>query len=175
MSPDQALQILANFESASPADRQAACNSIAMTTPVWAKQAFSRDQKIVKLVNEMNRQFNLKIAALVTVIKSLGGAIPDAPVAEASDETAQSAPGAGGERFNKDGTPMSAEDAAMEDAMDAATEGQGDNPNAPAAAAFPAAIVPDGTPVEVPVAAAPVPPIVAPPPRPRNGSAQPKA
>lgn len=177
MSPDQALAILANFQNASPADRQAACNSIAMTTPVWAKQAFSRDQKIVALLQQMNREFNLKLAALVTVIKSLGGAIPDAPADEneGSPEESVHAPSRGNTpRMNADGTEMTPEQAAIEDLMDSETAGMAPNPNAPPPSAMPAAVIPDGTPIEVPVAAAPVPPIVAPP-RTRNGSAQPKA
>lgn len=169
MTPDQALAILENFQNASPADRQALCNSIALAAPVWAKQAANRDGKIVSLI----KQLNTKVQALIVAVTALNGGTPvasDAP--ESSEpEAAAFAPPAAGERFNKDGTPMSAADAAVEDEMDAATSGQGMNPNAPPPSVVPLPFVPDDTAVEV--EAAPTPQIVAP--RARNGSAQPKA
>jgi hypothetical protein len=166
MTPDQALTILNNFQNASAADRQAVFNAIAIAAPTWAKGAFSRDQKIVALL----QQLNTKVQALIIAVNTLNGgsAAPDAPDAPAG---AEAAPSSGGQRFNKDGTPMSAEDMAMEDAMDAATAGLPPNQDAPAPSAMPAAAIPDGTPVETPPVV-----ITAPPPRPRNGSASaPKA
>ena len=166
MTPEQALTLLANIKKEAPDKLVAACNSIAMDAALWAQQALARDNKLRAMIEKVDGDLK-KLVKAIAIINGVGAPVVEAAAA-ASDTD-------GGQRMNTDGTPMSAEDAAREDLMDAATSGMPPNPDAPIPTPMPGAPV-----VEEPVqtngaqAAPQVPPPVARAGKPKNDAA-PKA
>lgn len=126
MTPQQARQILENTKTGNPEVYTRTCLQIATEAPVWAMQAISRDQKLFALMKEYEERFQ----KLVQAVAKISG-MPANGVAEATNGTSEapSAPSSPSQRINADGTPMSPEDAALEDMMDAASAGM--SPNEP--------------------------------------------
>jgi hypothetical protein len=133
LNPVQALKVIEDFK-AKPDELVKVANTIALEVPAW--------------VLELNR----RIGATNARIDALTGKAPAAPSAEPVFDTGTQVPPhlhkQGGQRMNADGSPMSAEDMAIEDVMDTAADGMPANPNAPSPA--PAApVAPVGVPVDV--------------------------
>ncbi len=163
MNPKEAKDILENVKQNAPERLVATCNSISAETPDWVLELNSRIRK----TNERIDQLLMSVKKALVTIK--GGEA----VEEVASEAAESVASTPSRRMNKDGTEMSAEDAALEDMMDAASEGMPENSGGgvnatqvpkskPATAATPAAAAATNTTqVATPPAVAGFPPSVA--------------
>jgi hypothetical protein len=149
MTPNQALALLTNVEKDEPAKRQAALNTVTKQTPVWAIQLLAQsNKKIAALTADITEMKKI----IVAIVKATGVAMPAPEVAAApADPTApangaqpasadveeairaRAAAGPTPGRVDMNGEPMDPRQAAIEDMMDAATEGLPPNQNAPSA------------------------------------------
>jgi hypothetical protein len=147
MTPPQAQKIIEAIKKEGATEKLVAtANSIALEVPGWLMELSRR-----------NRELSAKIDAMHEIITNAGAppvqAAAGAPVFDTGTTVPPSAqrPASrrGQPRVNADGTPMSAADQAIEDAMDTATEGQSPNEGmspgsvpTPAAAPRPTAVAP---------------------------------
>lgn len=137
MSPEQAIQMLENVKRSAPDRLVAACNTVALETPEWARQALSRDKKLMSVIRDLNNRFE-KLVQVVAVASGLtqpkngvetkappaqGKTAPPVPEAAPAPAPQNGNGGAPSRRMNMDGSEMSSQDAALEDMMDAASEG----------------------------------------------------
>ena len=126
-----ARDLLDRVAKESPEKLLAASNSVALDA-IEQIEAIREDlKKIGKVVGRIAQFLQVKFGN-----EAQEGA-PAAKEASASAPPKPPAPRQGGQRFHANGKPMSAEQAAIEDAMDAATEGLPPNPNAPPPAPLP--------------------------------------
>ncbi len=149
MTPNQALTLLTNVEKDEPAKRQAALNTVTRQAPVWAIQLLAQSNKKIEALNKDIVEMK-KI--IVAIVKATGATVPVAePEAAPADPTApangaqeaspdieaairaRAAAGPTPGRVDMNGEPMDPRQAAIEDMMDAATEGLPPNQNAPSA------------------------------------------
>lgn len=119
---ETARAMLDRVAKESPEKLLAASNSVALDAIEQCEAIREDIKKIGKVVGRIAQFLQMKF----------GDELRKAPAEEAPAPKPAAPPRSGEQRFHANGKPMSAEQAAIEDAMDAATEGMPENPNAPA-------------------------------------------
>lgn len=141
MTPQQAIQILASVDAAEPAKRQATINTIVRSCPQWVLQVASsvaKKQKALEakidhmsaIVMSLAKLMNVDLSSIQPMV-SVETEAPEPVAQQASPvSSARSTRGPEG-RVSANGEPMTPEQAAAEDAMDAALANGVDNSEGP--------------------------------------------